>query len=266
MGILGAVEKNDLQLSGLKGKVESMDNGHIAQFFTDKGYLDWEEYECGKRERANRYYDRDEQGRLVYIKDEGTDTYTTFTYDKTGKLAEKKIETVENTTILKYSYNPKGENTWTKYYDTAGKQTKATENSFNPKGCKVKTTEYDATNTITEIYEYAYDDFMNIVEEKHYTANGVLDSKSTYKYDNKNRKVESINYDYTDGESIEKINLAYNVQGDLAELVHYYSGWENPLISKYTYTYDKMGNWISQEEMSLDSDYTDTLERSIEYY
>lgn len=270
MSALSAVEKTDWQNLELRGKVRSVANGYVYQYFSEAGFLDKEESGEKSVITFNIFYNRDQQGRLVYIKDGRMNTYTTLSYNQAGKLAEKKVECSDKSSwsnyTNKYTYNVKGENTLIKVYDPAGKLTSSKEYSYNDKGSIIKAIEYDENNALTGYYEYTYDARQNVIEENHYEAPHTLVGRITNKYDAKDRVIESKDSSYYDGEIWTLNRFTYNTQGDAISYAITYSMDNSTHITKYTYEYDKQGNWISRTTEDQDLESVKTDERTIEYY
>ena len=92
-------------------------------------------------------------------------------------------------------------------------------------------------NTLRSTYKY--DDKNNMVDEKHYDINGTLSEEIQFTYDSSGNIASQKTEDMT--------NAAYNAS------------------FKYTYDFDKKGNWIKQNVYAKDS-LVRVRNRNIEYY
>jgi YD repeat-containing protein len=137
-------------------------------------------------------------------------------YDKKGRLIEKRNANRQ----LTYSY----------FYDSINRRTE--EQLYRPPG------------TAEVKYVYGFDTTGKEIENFSYDANGSLIVRHEFAYDSSGHKTRYDSYDKY-GKLTSSIRYEYDAYGNVLQ-ESYHSNGETEIWHKYSYTYDKQGNWISR--------------------
>jgi hypothetical protein len=93
---------------------------------------------------------------------------------------------------------------------------------------------------------YYYDEKNNLIrEESYYNYSRYIQETTTYKYNWSNKLINKITINSKHNSKVEE-SLCYNEYGDIKEKI------SNGKKTVYTYKYDNIGNWISQEACEID--------------
>ncbi|MGA9770884.1 MAG: hypothetical protein WBV94_17720 [Blastocatellia bacterium] len=118
---------------------------------------------------------------------------------------------------------------------------------------------------------YTYDANGNEIEKNSYKTDGTLFGKTVMIYDQKGNRVEKIRY-FPDGSIEERSVWAFDTRCNVTEETRYEANTLSYRI-KYSYKYDRVGNWINRVEVFENVKDNQTIsevktvsERTITYY
>ncbi len=210
---------------------------------------------------------------------------TTHTYDEKGNAVEfnQKSRTFEYNTSSRYdnkgnliqqivsssTFKQPVTKTFTYRFDSKGRKIEEV-NSQNPQRPIIYTYEKKGNVIKKEIdHMFKYDVNGNTLEETEIDSEGNIRSKIICKYDSEGNNIEKItttNYG-EDNITENKVENKYDKNGNIVETE---DSWKtrnyNKVVKyKYTYEFDKVGNWVKQTEFKDDKK-SHELERTIEYY
>ena len=194
-----------------------------------------------KTKRKNQYNETDKQiESITYNSNEIIETKTTSDYDSNGNLIEMNSYNSDGNLNGKYIFDVKGNAIQHNYYREDGSLAIKSIRSYDIKG--------------------------NLIELNDYYSNGKLSEKRTYKYDTKGICLEMIVYynnAYLNRNS--KEITKHDSNGDRIEYSTYDLGGTEKEKTIYRYTYDLIGNWITENtlENGIQTEYS---EREIQYY
>jgi YD repeat-containing protein len=284
---LGQNKKTDVENDGLKGKVKSKrynyydaekkDNKIIKGRDKGEGYL-YEYDEKGNKIKntdidtngllySPTYYKHDEKGHLIEELSPSDSLHDgkriIYNYNEKGYINEEYEYIGDSLKTLKqkvsYKYDDKGNLIERR---TSGNKSLLSKNIFK----------YDKANNLIEEDCYNWD---STIWSKHilfndfdgrkiqcdvYKGDGNLESRVTYKYNDKGKEIEWACY-HKDGTLDRKDITIYDDKGVLQGQEWYD---KRGLYRKYTYEFDKHGNWI-KKIANENGKYTISI-REIKYY
>ncbi|GGB79842.1 hypothetical protein GCM10007424_19970 [Flavobacterium suaedae] len=207
-----------------------------------------------------------------------------------GKLAEKLTFNRQDKLVDKvtYVYDDNGNLTGENLYLNNDKVVVKNAYKYNENNQKVSYTRYDKNSEIlfNTQYEYKGD---NLILEETRGKEGEVEYSRKMTYDDNGNMLSKISYDsYDDSETIEKfvydgkgnkvtwdvqkngepflkINYTYNENGDVTGVRTYNNIGKAIEERKYTYNYDKEGNWI-KKSIYIDGELKFVEQRDITYY
>ena len=266
------LEDNDWNDYGLKGKVKSFKMttykaeihfGNIVKGERVEDLLDDrdKEYFFDVNGNVRRVNDFNQDGtiryRLEYKYDENGRNYETNSYRGDGILDDKCIN----------RFNNKGKVDLRNNYNTEGKLYRSEYLRYNDKELisERKLIYNDGSSTIIS-YKYNADSklilenwiYDSIFKEEHKELN-IDNSFSLYEYDNNGNKIEEV---WSSGT---KFTYKYNNQNTLIEIYKFADDGSLIERQKFTYEYDKIGNWIKRITYLNDKPIY-IKERLFEYY
>jgi hypothetical protein len=199
------------------------------------------------------------------------------TFDEKGNLLAQNSYDAEEKREQKlgwgHSYDDKGRETQTLFYDADGRLTNTGVTVYNDKERRAETTQINPDGSINHIQAYFYDEKGNKIRESHRNADGTARNNIFRSYDDRRRVVEEIFYDgkgamnhrsvmtYDDhGEKASwtvhkpdgtfvlmfKRSQAYDSKDRVTAVTYYTS--DNAVTSKESFSYedDAQGNWIKR--------------------
>jgi hypothetical protein len=199
------------------------------------------------------------------------------TFDEKGNLLEQSSYDAEEKQEQKlgwgHSYDDKGRETQTLFYDADGRLTNTGVTVYNDKEHRAETTQINPDGSINHIQAYFYDEKGNKIRESHRNADGTARNNIFRSYDDRRRVVEEIFYDgkgamnhrsvitYDDqGEKVSwtvhkpdgtfvlmfKKSQSYDAKGRVTAVTYYAT--DNAVTSKESFSYedDAHGNWIKR--------------------
>ncbi|HUM50798.1 MAG TPA: hypothetical protein PK431_03245 [Chitinophagales bacterium] len=244
------------------------------------------EYDEKENEIENTKYNSDGSigNKTISKYDNSGNKTEEYDYDSDGNLYSK--------TITKYDKN--GKEIESNIYDSDDNIESKSINKYDEKGNKIENYYYNNGSLVSkEICKY--DNRGNIIESDKYLSSNELFGldkrhiKYMYKYDTKNRKIEYNSISYKSDGSIDEQNIEKYKYDDKENIIEEYEltnynikeseahkytqsfldivkeNNNKIFITKYKYTFDKYGNWITKIQFKNDFPKIIT-ERQIEYY
>lgn len=265
--ILSALPKNDWEVQGLKGKVQSVQTEDKTQYFNKAGYLLSEHYTYGEVFVNVSYYTYDKAGHLISLetKDDSQNYAegTYYTYNQEGLLSEEKSNSWGYDQTIKYAYNDKKQIVWKKTYDDDEELYEAVEYTYDKKGNKIKETHYDSDMQIKDYTAYSYDKKKCLLESRVYIDENEMVSNIIYKYNARKQLIEETHF--IGKALILTEQNSYDKKANLTETVITYYGEDEHTITTASYAYDTKGNWITMA-VSADEEHSQTSRRIISYF
>ncbi len=262
-GTAEAQMKADWKEYQLKGKVKSLKARETYRYKKNGVFTEWEKT----------------YGRLIL-------------FNSTGSKTEFK-EFYGNDSLtyrIAYQYNAKEKQAELSYFNREGKLTGKTTYQYNDKGDKIEERQFTPDGQPDRKYTYGYDERANLTEMTGYRKDGTLTSRTSYAYDNKNnRKALRVE---TPGYASSSREFTYDDKGNISEEIWYngadgvdfrfvrsydgsgnktqelkYRGRDRLLdMTKWTYEYDKTGNWIKRTTLTSDGVEFQIEDRTLVYY
>lgn len=258
-----AQSKTDWEQLSLKGKVKSLQTKQTHRYKNKGVFTPWE----------NSY------GYLTRFNTTGYHTeYNEF-------LANDSLNY-----RITYTYIPKEKKAELRYFNKELKPTIHKTYLYDTKGNHIDQLEYAIDGQQDRRYMYTYDDRGNVLTITGYKKDGSISSKTTYQYDNKNRRTDylletpgyansSRKFVYDDkGNLVEefwyngkgatdfRFVRSYDAQGNKIEETSYKGNGQPVGTTRYTYEYDKKGNWTKKTDLTEDGTDFHTETRTITYY
>jgi hypothetical protein len=211
------------------------------------------------------------------LKESARSFFFSETFDEEVYLTEQSSYDPEEKQVQKlgwgHSYDDKGRETETLFYDANGRLTNTGVTVYDDKERRAETTQINPDGSINHIQAYFYDDKGNKIRVSHRNADGTARNNIFRSYDDRGRVIEEIFYDgkgavnhrsvltYDDhGEKVSwtvhkpngtfvlmfKKSQAYDGKGRVTAVTFYQS--DNSVTSKESYSYedDSHGNWIKR--------------------
>lgn len=268
---------NSLKRKGLKGRVKSIsEHCYIAKQKagkTAKGKLDYEvlwKYDSLGNELLKSEYDYTG----FYAGDTINLTHC-YKYNAHGKITEMYDDPSFNedggikedngfATKSVNKYNEKGE--LIEVYDYGSEITRLdfkTIYKYNGKGNMIEEDDYEKGKIFVEKILYDYDDKRNIINITSCHPVDSVSGISAFKYDSAGNEIaDSIVYG---NGGFGRFTKKFDNEGNQIEMKMYTERSKSPRISRYTYEYDKTGNWVKEVNFEKGKPKYIT-ERKIEYY
>ncbi|MBI4945653.1 MAG: hypothetical protein HY840_04545 [Bacteroidetes bacterium] len=236
----------------------------------------------------NFMYEYDEKGNIIKSNsnDDTAQSKTTYEYDDKGNVLEVKNFGSNGSVGSSYThqYNDQGMLTktiaynqgylWiteTLQYDSKGNITEDISNyadgslkskqlyKYDAKGNLIEENEYSPSDSnlfpkgtsCCNVHRYAYDDKGHKTEETDYDSNG--DLAGVNKFDSKGNRIELHIYMKFDNKNSGS-NSVYKYD-DMGSIIEEQTDWTDGTFhsrNKYTYDYDKQGNWVKKIEFEND--------------
>ena len=200
---------------------------------------------------------------------------TVYTYDENGRDREWSRYFADGTleTLTTYSYDRNGNRT-----------EEITKQQVHPEHFRPKRNDIYVTTRTT----YEYDNKGNKIKEFHFSPNGSLYSTWLFRYDARSLLIKELRFDKI-GRPENELIYKYDKNGRLREEWEYQNFcYENGemckgvvnsgtatfyYLTKITYEYDRIGNWIRQRQFSMGGEKNTrrfkldhTLSRQISYH
>jgi antitoxin component YwqK of YwqJK toxin-antitoxin module len=286
------VPKPDWERDGLLGRVSRV---RTFKTWSNKGTPELEEeasYDAIGNQITRRNLPIDPAGTIV----------VEFGCDSSNRIAEIRYKKVTDASFRRtvYTYDENGRDREQAEYFADGTLEGLTTYSYDHKGNQTEEISkrhvhpqhfspmrYDVYVTTRTTYEY--DNKGNKIKEFHFSPNGSLHSTWLFRYDARNLLIKELRFDkigrlerefvfkYDKGgwlrEEWEYHNFCYEKNGDMCRgVVNSGNAWFY-YLTKLTYGYDRIGNWIRQREFSMGGEKNTrrfklehTLSRLISYY
>ncbi|HST53316.1 MAG TPA: hypothetical protein VLJ61_14995 [Pyrinomonadaceae bacterium] len=218
--------KNDLEKSGLLGRVKSVEFGRIEYPLKDGRATE------GKRNPIQKT-DYNEDGNMV----------EQVTFDRKGFVEERRVLT----------YDAAGRNTgYDEYSSIVDKSLSKPRRHVYTLDYAGRTLEYDvfdSDGSPASRFIYKYDGKGNKTDEEFYSWNGYRTGKLSYAYDDNGHLLTETSYERDDAVSWQNVNT-YDAQGNKAESAQYQHG---TLRYKFLYKYDAKGRVREEETMEFNA-------------
>lgn len=266
--LMATPKQSDLEIRELHGPVESMSIDSYKHYFDEQGKIILETYDYDFDLFGEINYVYDEESRLLSIENvEGesgelvSGTYNT--YDKEGRLREMANKGMGNDKITKYTYDNKGNLTWTKIFDEDDNLVSAEEQITDKRGNPIRKNFYDNDMNLKIYMLFEYNKSGYETKMQTYIAGEKLFCKITYKYNNLNQVTKRVDCG-PDGATDRNLR-SFDEKGNLTEerSINIQNGKTS--ITSYVYVYDERGNW-TEKTIYIDGKEDDYTYRTISYY
>lgn len=264
-------ERHNWQTENLKGAVKS---------YTQSVYLATEKF--GEMEKGDRVFyafsieddfenitaTYNEKGNLIEVSEydpiSGSLRWKTkYVYDDTGKQIEKNWYDSDGDleSKTKFLYDEKGNLIETDFYESDGSFDGKIMYTYDEKGNEIERKDYMSGGSLYSKVKSIYDDNGNKIKSSQYQSDGSLDVHEKYVYDKNGNRIE-VSWS---GQNLNgKMKIAYDDKGNPIEWSNHDSEG-NSEEGKYTYQYDKKGNWTKMV-IYKNGVYENIIEREYTYY
>ncbi len=282
--------ENDWTKNNLKGTIKSKEEWEYTAIIKE-GYV------TNGTLRQGTITDYNKEGRktkvVVYNSKKEVDNTWNYQYDAAGNCIESVYSSKNSNNKSTATFDDKGNRIELKeyvegelvgrttyVYDANGRELESnaafdeggshTENKcvnrYDENGNKKETVFYNEAGGINFKYFYSYDSAGNETQRAIFTGDGAPSYKYTYQYDAANRVVEKKDFDQ-DGSLRYKRTFKYDEKGNIVESLSFEKDNINTdYCSKFSYEYDKQGNWIVMIRYNYLDVAQEFTERKIVYY
>ncbi len=264
-------DKNIILFNESGNMIES--NGFLQKdnynYNNKENVIDENIYEANGFDNAKRTYNYDEKGNMVEISwynsylDDLQKVF--YNYDTKGNVIEKIIMGGK----YLFKYDEKGNKIEENNYDVNDSLNSKLKYKYDNKGNVIEINGYDSYGWLSSKVTYKYDNKGNVIELNQYQPDPVskgLDYKNILKYDSKGYIIEKDRFN-SHGNFYLKYTFKYDNKGNVIERNTYdYSYGSYYSKNTYKYTFDKIGNWITETDFNLKGSKYLIIEREIEYY
>ena len=262
---LTAVTQTDWQKDGLQGKVKTITDGFETTTYTQQGYIESFTTELGL---YNDLYTYDAKGRLISCvhtdRDGEFSNRKIYSYDVSGLLIVIEYKDSFASTITKYEYNTKQQLTWIKFFDAYNILYSSEGYLYDTAGNNIRINNYEEDAKEPWSYTiFAYDKKNKLVEKREYERPDTEQPIAVYKYDAEG--LLTVESRYHEGALDTRMSVFYDKYGNVTMNKVYFAKDDETNFTKFIYTYDKKGNWLTKEEFR-DGKHNYKSERSITYY
>jgi len=177
-------------------------------------------------------YSYDEKGRTReqadYFADGTIERLETYSYDDNGNRSEE----IEKQQVHPEHFNPKR-------YDVY--VTTKTSYAYDGKGNKIKETLSYPDGSLYATFQFTFDAKNRLIKKTRTDKIGRLEDEFTYRYDHKGQLLEERHY----------ATFCYQRDGQMCKGSVYNGETMFYYLTKTTYEYDRVGNWIRQQQFSM---------------
>lgn len=216
-------------------------------------------------------------------------TKTTYKYDRSNNLIEKKEDEDGDVTLMQAIYNAEGKETELNTFDKKGALETKLKKKYNEQGQLITASLYNGDGTLREKETFSYDEKKQLKEKSTSNEKGEEKKLSKYKFNEKGLLLEEIAFTYgelisfvyyvnkyddkdrlvlkkkslPDNQSFEDTKIEYDLQGNV---INEFTNAGN--YQKDKYTYDSRNNWITslREWSYLKNNRKYIIERTVKYY
>ena len=262
---LSANPQTDWQKDGLQGKVKSFTCDYETTTYNPQGYIESFTSEFGD---TSTVYTYDAKGRLissVCTDQDGKFSFgTTKTYDASGLLITSEEKDTFGCSISNYNYNAQKQLTRINITSIDNTLLYADEYLYDSDGNNIRINNYEEDAKEPWSYSiFAYDKKNKLVEKRDYERSAGEQPVAVYKYDAEGLLTEETRYHKAALDT--KMSVYYDKYCNVTLNQVYFAKSNETNITKFIYTYDKKGNWLTREEYR-GSKLNHKLEREITYY
>jgi len=264
---LFAAPQTDLQTKGLKGKVKSVKEEYSLEKYNQQGYLESITLAYMDTVTGEKNFTYDSGNRLLteIEKNENREEIkrVTNTYNAAGLLIKSVRKGKDGNDYDTIEYNAKKQRSRLKNYYNDDILYETVEYIYDAAGNKIKENIYNDQNELKAFKNFVYDKANKLVERSEWTTPATKKPNNLYKFNALGLVTEETAFWNDEVET--RTTLYYDQNGNVDKEVIYSGEADYTDNYIYTYTYDKMGNWLTKEWYS-EGELLEKIERVITYY